>query len=140
LNIYDGPSTDIKTIARISGNRSDVLGFDNVFISSGEYLTLEFVTDSYGTTSGFKLDYEIIGNLKDYKDKNQACTNDADCKGNGRCSEGSCVCKSEFSGYLCQNSNHWFIIEVSEFTPRERHALAYDSARNVIFVDAVGIH
>jgi hypothetical protein len=55
------------------------------------------------------------------------CDTNDDCSSNGFCSNHVCSCNEGFSGTVCQTKD-------SLFSPRERHAVAYDSTRDEAFV------
>ena len=59
-------------------------------------------------------------------DKSNVCSNDGECH-QGTCNNGVCDCPADYYGDLCES---YF----SVFSPRERHAVAYDNVRDIAFV------
>jgi hypothetical protein len=57
LYVYESPSKE-NQIGRLCGNR---LGFENTIVSSGNSMYLEFSSDPYGVSTGFKIEFQSFG-------------------------------------------------------------------------------
>jgi hypothetical protein len=61
LKIYDGYNSQSTPIAKLCGNRDKELGFNDIIVSSSQYLYVSFESDSYAEAPGFLMNYHILG-------------------------------------------------------------------------------
>ncbi|KAF9426322.1 hypothetical protein BGZ94_006674 [Podila epigama] len=119
LTIYDGPDTRSPVIARLCGN----IWMDStpVLYSSGPSLTAVFTTVANTPASwGFKAGWVTV----------EPCNV---CVGSGRgtCNGGECACVNDrFSGVVCEKDTAGY----KDFFPRSQHAMAYDVAKDMVYI------
>ncbi|KAG0295874.1 hypothetical protein BGZ96_010783 [Linnemannia gamsii] len=118
LAIYDGPDTSSPLVARLCGNYW--LNNPPVLYSSGSQLTIVFTkTADSPSASGFTGAWSAVSPCN-------ICLN----SGKGTCKAGTCSCSSKFSGSVCQKESAGF----EWFTPRSQHSMAYDSAKDMVYI------
>ena len=82
-------------------------------------MLITFQSDNIYTRGGFNISYEIVS-------KDNVCASNEECH-SGYCDNGICRCSGSNYGDLCE-------FYLSDMKPRERHAVAYDSARDLAFI------
>ncbi|KAJ3302728.1 Multiple epidermal growth factor-like domains protein 8 [Kappamyces sp. JEL0829] len=86
------------------------------FLSSSSSLYASFSSDEYAEGTGFVAIYRTLN-------ASAICNTASDCSSHGVCSLGKCICDSFYSGVRCQDR----LAGYSPYTPREYHAVSYDS-------------
>ncbi|XP_039958409.1 attractin-like protein 1 [Bactrocera tryoni] len=96
LYIYDGDSVDSPLLAVFSGlmyrDNFAIRKVPQVIARSGTAL-LHFFSDDAYNMSGFNLSYKMDGC--------PTATEELECSGHGRCSEGDCICDNLYKGEAC---------------------------------------
>jgi hypothetical protein len=95
LSILDGSYYNESTpiAAKFCGNRYN----DAPFVSSGNALTIMFVSDNLVNNLGFSANFSVLMEKK-------VCKTDTDCYGS-QCINSECNCDNTHNGLLCEKGN-----------------------------------
>ncbi|KAF9153029.1 hypothetical protein BG015_004244 [Linnemannia schmuckeri] len=114
LAIYDGPNTSSPLLAKLCGNYWNNLP---LLYSSGSQLTVVFTKSADSPAA-----YGFTGSWSAASPCNICLFS-----GKGTCKAGTCVCNAKYTGSVCQKG-------FEEFTPRSQHSMAYDSAKDMVYI------
>ncbi|KAK5815560.1 hypothetical protein F5H01DRAFT_342426 [Linnemannia elongata] len=118
LAIYDGPDTTSPLLANLCGNYW--LNNLPLLYSSGSQLTVVFTKSADSPSApGFTGSWSTVPPCN-------ICLN----SGKGTCKAGTCDCNSKYTGSVCQKETTGF----EGFTPRSQHSMAYDSAKDMVYI------
>lgn len=116
LAIYDGPDAFSPLLANLCGNYWS----NPPLYSSGSQLTVVFTKSADSPSAlGFTGSWSTVSPC-------DICLG----SGTGTCKAGTCVCISKYTGSVCQKETAGF----EGFTPRSQHSMAYDSAKDMVYI------
>ncbi|KAF8943774.1 hypothetical protein BGZ47_005070 [Haplosporangium gracile] len=118
LAIYDGPNTFSPLLAKLCGNYW--LNNLPLLYSSGSQLTVVFTKSADSPLAdGFTGSWSTVSPCNVCLDS-----------GKGTCEAGTCACNPKYTGSVCQKETTGF----EGFTPRSQHSMAYDSAKDMVYI------